>query len=180
MRPRRPLQAGAVPPLHGLLLVRPGGHRPPHPGHVHQVRLPGAGDPGTQSPRGSHRRGCDARAPDLTPLLSVALTPVPAGARLPDVTRSWRCQRRHEGGEDRPFRQFCSCPYSCRLEFRKMALVSRLGWAPRMYHLSPQLLLSPELAKGTSHFTGTDCPGWLSVVQRCLSAEITTEKEREC
>ena len=37
VRPRRPLQAGAVSPIHGLLLVRPGGHRPPHPRHVHQV-----------------------------------------------------------------------------------------------------------------------------------------------
>ena len=40
--PRWPLQAGAVPPIHGLLLVRPGGHWTPYPRHVHQVSLPGA------------------------------------------------------------------------------------------------------------------------------------------
>lgn len=56
VRPRRPLQAGAVPPVHGLLLVRPGGHRPPHPRHVHQVSS------GTQASRPPWTRGPEARA----------------------------------------------------------------------------------------------------------------------
>lgn len=56
VRPRRPLQAGAVPPVHGLLLVCPGGHRPPHPRHVHQVSS------GTQASRPPWTRGHEARA----------------------------------------------------------------------------------------------------------------------
>lgn len=55
VRPRRPLQAGAVSPVHGLLLVRPGGHRPPHPRHVHQVSS------GTQAFHLPWTRGPEAR-----------------------------------------------------------------------------------------------------------------------
>nr|XP_010775126.1 PREDICTED: SPARC-related modular calcium-binding protein 1-like [Notothenia coriiceps] len=35
--PRGYLQSGPVPPVHGLLLVRSGGHGPAHPWNIHQV-----------------------------------------------------------------------------------------------------------------------------------------------
>lgn len=54
VRPRRALQAGAVPPVHRLLLVRPRGHRTPHPRHVHQVALrPRAGRRGREAREGA-------------------------------------------------------------------------------------------------------------------------------
>ena len=72
VRPWRPLQAGAVPSVHGLLLVRPGGHRPPHPRHVHQVRLPA-------------RHGLEAPRPELT--CCSALTPmVDTGCPIPGTS----------------------------------------------------------------------------------------------
>ena len=54
VRPWRALQAGAVPPVHRLLLVRPRGHRTPHPRHVHQVALrPRAGRCGREAREGA-------------------------------------------------------------------------------------------------------------------------------
>lgn len=84
MRPRRPLQAGAVPSLNWLLLVCPGGHRTPHPRNVYQVKLcPWA--------KGGRRRG--GKSPCVPPTWMpggqtlLACPTVPAMRSLPCLGR---------------------------------------------------------------------------------------------